>query len=204
MKHIFNESKKIKKVGVNKMIKLSIKEEETTTDSDECAICGKKIGDSTIDFGLFLADSWDHVCWDCGDWLAPQLVRILRLMRGEDSQEMDEHKLMKLEEYAGNKMVVFDRFDAFKGIPHHKVGTTADPGRRMNGDKDGDFLSHDVAGELVAECGAVRILVTRGTKPEDATRLITKLLKMIEVKTKTITPPDNPSDESASTDETTK
>jgi hypothetical protein len=175
------------------MIKLAIKEIEINApDTDECAICGNKLVDSTIDLGLFMADSWDPVCWNCGDFLAPQLVRILRLMRGEDSQKMDEHKLMKLEEYAGSKLVVFDRFDAFKGIPHHKVGTAADPGRRMNGDKDGDFLSHDVAGELVSECGAVRILVTRGTKPEDALRLISKILEMIKANASALTVPGSP------------
>jgi hypothetical protein len=183
------------------MIKLSIKGEEDTRDTDECAICGKKMVDSTIDLGLFLADSWDPVCWDCGDWLAPQLVRILRLMCGEDSQEMDEHKLMKLEEYAGNKLVVFDRFDAFKGIPHHKVAPNANPGRKMNGDKDGDFLSHDVVGELASECGAVRILVTRGTKPEDALRLITKLLEMIKANARALTVSESPTDNNALSDE---
>ena len=125
------------------MIRLSIKEEDATaTDADECAICGKKMVDSTIDIGLFLADSWDPVCRDCGDWLAPALVRILRLIGVEDSQEMDEHKLMTFEQYADSKIVVFDRFDAFKDIPQTQVGTNAEFGRRMNGDKDGDFLSH--------------------------------------------------------------
>lgn len=183
------------------MIKLAIKDEETTTNADECAICGRKLVDSTIDLGLFLADSWDSVCWDCGDYLAPQFVRILRLIRGEDSNEMDEHKLMKLEEYANNKMVIFDRFDAFKGIPHHKVGTTADPGRRMNGDKDGDFLSHDVAGELVSECGSVRMLVPRGTKPEDALRLISKILEMIKANASVLTVSESPTDNNALSDE---
>lgn len=189
---------------MNKMIRLSIKEEATTTDGDECAICGKKLVDSTIGLGLFLADSWDPVCWNCGDWLAPQLVRILRLMRGGDSNEMDEHKLMKLEEYADNRLVVFDRFDAFKDVPRKQVSHNADPGRKMNGDRDGDFLSHDVAGELISGCGAVRVLVTRGTKSEDAVRLITKLSEMIKAKTKAMTSRDNLANESAPTDESTK
>jgi hypothetical protein len=122
-------------------------------------------------------------------------------MRGEDSQEMDEHKLMKLEEYAGNKLIIFDRFDAFNGIPHHKVAPNADPDHRMNGDKDGDFLSHDVTGELLSGCGAVRILVTRGTKPEDALRLIIKLLEMVKANASALTVSESPTDNNELSDE---
>jgi hypothetical protein len=187
------------------MIKLSIKEQEfTDTDTDECAICGEKVIDSGIDIGLFMADSWDPVCWDCGDWLAPNLVRILRLMSGEDSQEMDEYKLMKLESYAGKKLVVFDRFDAFKDVSQTPVDPNDKFSDEMIGDQDGDFLNHDGTEELVSECGAVRILVSHGTKPNDAIRLINKLLEMIKTKTKEMNLRDKTPHKSAPTDESTK
>ena len=187
------------------MIKLAIKENNSTSITDnECAICGEKVIDSGIDIDLFMADSWAPVCWECGEWLSPQLVRILKLMSGEDSAEMDEHKLMKLEEYADSKLVVFDQFDAFKDVPQTLVPADDEFSDDMIGDDDGDFLYHSGTEELVSECGAVRILVTHGTKPNDAIRLINKLLEMIKTKTKEMNLRDKTPHKSAPTDESTK
>jgi hypothetical protein len=187
------------------MIKIAIKENNSTSITEnECAICGEKVIDSGIDIDLFMVDSWDPVCWNCGEWLAPNLVRILKLMSGEDSKEMSEHKLMKLEQYADSKLVVFDRFDAFEDVSQTPVPPDDEFSDEMIGDEDGDFLNHDGTEELVSEYGAVRILVTHGTKPNDAIRLISKLLEMIKTKTKEMNLRDNTPRKSICTDESTK
>ena len=58
------------------MIKLSIKEQNVTgTAGDECAICGKKIVHSTIDFGLFLVSDDDLVfCQSDGSPYLPNTI----------------------------------------------------------------------------------------------------------------------------------
>ncbi len=57
------------------MTALAIKFNNCAT-NDPCAICGAKTGPS-IGYELFLADSYDLVCYECGRKHAPVLVAML-------------------------------------------------------------------------------------------------------------------------------
>ena len=55
---------------------LAIKINNVAT-NDPCAICGDRT-DPAIGPDLFLADSWQLVCWKCGKKYAPGLVAMLQ------------------------------------------------------------------------------------------------------------------------------
>ena len=64
-------------IGQNRegSVKLAIKMNNCAT-NDPCAICGART-DPGLGPELFMADSWDVVCWDCGRKYAPALVVLL-------------------------------------------------------------------------------------------------------------------------------
>ena len=44
--------------------------------AEPCGICGG-VADHEVGLGLFLAKSWNQVCWPCGRQYAPELTAML-------------------------------------------------------------------------------------------------------------------------------
>lgn len=69
---------------------LAIKE-SSSVDSEPCVLCGQP----TYPFAgpeLFLAESWDLVCWECGERYAPMLTDLLLALWETVGDEMDEEE----------------------------------------------------------------------------------------------------------------
>jgi hypothetical protein len=62
--------------------RLAIKLNNAIT-NDPCAICGARTDPTGID--LFLADTWELVCIECGRKHAPELAALLDLASAADS-----------------------------------------------------------------------------------------------------------------------
>ena len=57
--------------------------------NDPCAVCGVRTN-PTVGAELFLVDSWDVVCWRCGERFAPELVVMLRAWHAADEAFPDD------------------------------------------------------------------------------------------------------------------
>lgn len=73
---------------------LAIKESSSVA-SEPCVLCGQP----TYPFAgpeLFLAETWDLVCWDCGGHHAPMLVDILLDFWDVAGQVIEEEEQRKI------------------------------------------------------------------------------------------------------------
>lgn len=84
-------------------------------------------------------------------------------------KDMGERKKQKLEHYAERDLKEFYQFDGWLG------GCDL-----IKTDKDGDSLWCTLTEELMSGGPSVRILITKGTIPQDAVRLLEKLVAWIK------------------------